>query len=240
MARFSGVDYLLIDSLFSEQELLIRQTARQFVEDRVSSDHSRLLSRRALSERADPGDRAARIPGRESGRLRLRGAEQRGIRADHAGNRARRFGAAQLRFGAGRAGDVSDLHVWVGRAERPLAAADAIGRSDRLFWTHRAGLRIESRGHADARQAGRRSMDSERREDLDHERLHGRCRYRLGARRRRDPRIPGGAGNARIHDVRDPRQAFDARVGDVQPGAVGLPCARVGDAARRQRAESVR
>jgi glutaryl-CoA dehydrogenase len=35
MDRFSGVDYLLIDSLFSEQELLIRQTARQFVEDRV-------------------------------------------------------------------------------------------------------------------------------------------------------------------------------------------------------------
>jgi glutaryl-CoA dehydrogenase len=35
MARFSGVDYLLIDSLFSEQELLVRQTTRQFVEDRV-------------------------------------------------------------------------------------------------------------------------------------------------------------------------------------------------------------
>jgi glutaryl-CoA dehydrogenase len=35
MARFSGVDYMLIDSLFSEQELLVRQTARQFVEDRV-------------------------------------------------------------------------------------------------------------------------------------------------------------------------------------------------------------
>jgi glutaryl-CoA dehydrogenase len=35
MARFPGVDYLLIDSLFSEQELLVRQTARQFTEDRV-------------------------------------------------------------------------------------------------------------------------------------------------------------------------------------------------------------
>jgi glutaryl-CoA dehydrogenase len=35
MARFPGVDYLLIDSLFDEQELLVRQTARQFVEDRV-------------------------------------------------------------------------------------------------------------------------------------------------------------------------------------------------------------
>jgi glutaryl-CoA dehydrogenase len=32
---FRGVDYLHIDSLFSEQELLVRSTARQWVEDRV-------------------------------------------------------------------------------------------------------------------------------------------------------------------------------------------------------------
>lgn len=35
MSRFAGVDYLQIDSLFSEQELLVRQTARQFIEDRA-------------------------------------------------------------------------------------------------------------------------------------------------------------------------------------------------------------
>ena len=35
MSRFTGVDYLQTDSLFSEQELLVRQTARQFVEDRA-------------------------------------------------------------------------------------------------------------------------------------------------------------------------------------------------------------
>src|SRR6266568_6147003 len=35
MSSFRGVDYLMIDSLFDEQELLVRQTARQFVEDRV-------------------------------------------------------------------------------------------------------------------------------------------------------------------------------------------------------------
>ena len=29
------MDYLLIDSLFNEQELLVRQTARQFVDERV-------------------------------------------------------------------------------------------------------------------------------------------------------------------------------------------------------------
>ena len=35
MAKFPGVDYLLIDSLFNEEELLVRQTARQFVDERV-------------------------------------------------------------------------------------------------------------------------------------------------------------------------------------------------------------
>ena len=32
---FRGVDYFAIDSLFSEQELLVRQTARRFAEERV-------------------------------------------------------------------------------------------------------------------------------------------------------------------------------------------------------------
>jgi glutaryl-CoA dehydrogenase len=35
MARFPGVDYMLIDSQFSEQELMVRQTARQFVDEQV-------------------------------------------------------------------------------------------------------------------------------------------------------------------------------------------------------------
>src|SRR5580700_3997888 len=35
MTRFPGVDYLQIDSLFNEQELLVRQTARQFVDEEV-------------------------------------------------------------------------------------------------------------------------------------------------------------------------------------------------------------
>src|SRR5581483_549791 len=35
MSRFPGVDYMLIDSLFSEQELLVRATARKFVDERV-------------------------------------------------------------------------------------------------------------------------------------------------------------------------------------------------------------
>jgi glutaryl-CoA dehydrogenase len=35
MPLFPGVDYMLIDSQFSEQELMVRQTTRQFVDERV-------------------------------------------------------------------------------------------------------------------------------------------------------------------------------------------------------------
>ena len=35
MAKFQGVDYFAIDTLLSEEELLVRSTVRQFVEDRV-------------------------------------------------------------------------------------------------------------------------------------------------------------------------------------------------------------
>ena len=33
---FRGVDYLHIDSLFTEQELLVRQTARRFADERIA------------------------------------------------------------------------------------------------------------------------------------------------------------------------------------------------------------
>jgi hypothetical protein len=35
MASFRGVDYLHIDDLFNEEEELVRQTVRQFVEARL-------------------------------------------------------------------------------------------------------------------------------------------------------------------------------------------------------------
>src|SRR5712692_4757047 len=38
MPRFPGVDYFLIDSLFSEQELMVRQTARQFLDARFPTE----------------------------------------------------------------------------------------------------------------------------------------------------------------------------------------------------------
>src|SRR5437660_12567204 len=68
MSRFPGVDYLLIDSQFNEQELLVRQTARQFVDERAQP-----LMRDCFREARFPKDL---IP--ELGRLGFLGANLEG------------------------------------------------------------------------------------------------------------------------------------------------------------------
>src|SRR5437660_5614582 len=68
MSRFPGVDYLLIDSQFNEQELLVRQTARQFVDERAQP-----LMRDCFREARFPKDL---VP--ELGRLGFLGANLEG------------------------------------------------------------------------------------------------------------------------------------------------------------------
>ena len=68
MEPFRGVDYLLVDSLFSEEELLVRETARQFVEDRVIP-----LIRDCFREARFPSELVE-----EMGRLGLLGANLEG------------------------------------------------------------------------------------------------------------------------------------------------------------------
>src|SRR3954447_7226014 len=68
MTAFRGVDYLLIDSLLSEQELLVRQTTRQFVDSRVVP-----VIRDCFREGRFPAELAA-----EMGRLGFFGANLEG------------------------------------------------------------------------------------------------------------------------------------------------------------------
>jgi glutaryl-CoA dehydrogenase len=65
---FRGVDYLLIDSQFSEQELLVRQTARRFVDERAQplmreSFRSGVFPRELIPEIAELGFLGANIEG---------------------------------------------------------------------------------------------------------------------------------------------------------------------------------
>jgi glutaryl-CoA dehydrogenase len=68
MPSFPGVDYLRIDSLFNEQELLVRQTARHFVDDRALP-----LMRDCFREARFPSELIA-----EMGRLGFFGANLEG------------------------------------------------------------------------------------------------------------------------------------------------------------------
>ena len=68
MARFPGVDYLQFDSLLSEQELMVRQTARQFVDDRVlpvirEAYNSAVFPRQLIGEMAELGFFGANLEG---------------------------------------------------------------------------------------------------------------------------------------------------------------------------------
>src|SRR3984957_14893831 len=68
MARFPGVDYMHFDSLLSEQELLVRQTARQFVDDRVipvirDAYNNACLPKHLIGEMAELGFFGANLEG---------------------------------------------------------------------------------------------------------------------------------------------------------------------------------
>ena len=68
MPRFPGVDYLQFDSLLSEQELMVRQTARQFVDDRVlplvrDAFNNGLFPTQLISEMAHLGFFGANLEG---------------------------------------------------------------------------------------------------------------------------------------------------------------------------------
>ncbi len=234
---FRGVDYLYIDSLFNEEELLVRQTARQFVDDRVMP-----VIRDCFRDARFPSDL---VP--EMGRLGFFGANLEGYGC--AGMSNVEYGLIMQELERGDSGVRSFVSVqgalvmypiftygseeqkqqWLPR----LQSGEAVG----CFGLDRAGLRLEPGRHAHHREARWRRLDSERREDLDHQWHACRRGHRVGARRGRHPRIPGGEGHARIHVVGHSRQVVHARVGDVQPVAIGLPRSGECHAAGRQGTE---
>ncbi len=217
MARFPGVDYMYFDSLLSEQELLVRQTARQFVDDRVipvirDAYNNACLPKHLIGEMGELGFFGANLEG--YGCAGMNNIEygllmQEIERGDS--------GLAQFRERAGRAGDVSDPRLRHGRTKATLAAETAIGQSHRLFWTDRAGFWIESFRHAHDGREARRPMGSERREDLDHQWHAGGCGDRLGAH--------AGRGSKAFW-WRRARRAFKRRI-FMESYPCGLPLPRV-------------
>ena len=123
---FRGVDYMLFDSLLSEEELLVRQTARRFVDERVlpssgTASVTVVFPSELIREMA-----RAWVSWRDTRRLWMRGSQQCRLWPDHAGTRAGGLRAAKFRVSAGCTRHVSHLHLWDRGAETALASETAV------------------------------------------------------------------------------------------------------------------
>ena len=195
-------DFLAIDRLLSDEERMIQETVRRFVRERVLPDVGQWFEE-------------ARIPrelARELGELGLLGMHLEGYGC--AGASATAYGIACLELEAGDSGVRSlvsvqgslamyAIHRWGSEEQKRewlprMAAGEAIG----CF-----GLTEPDSGSdpASMRTRARRDgvgLDPQRAEDVDHERLDRRRRGRLGADRRRRPRLPRADRHARLLGAR--------------------------------------
>src|SRR6266496_2652246 len=126
-------DYMGFQDLLSDEERMVREQARQFVNAEILP----IIEARAgadLPAPPRPADGRARVLRPDApGPVRLRGPVERRGGAPHVRARARRLRHPLLRVGAGVARDVPDLRVRERRAEGPLAPAARPGRGDRLL-----------------------------------------------------------------------------------------------------------
>ncbi len=182
---FRGVDYFCVDSLFSEEELMVRQTARRFAEERILP-----LIRDCFREGRFP---AEIVP--EMAELGFLGANLEGYGCAGMSNVEYGLVMQELeRVDSGVRSFVSvqgalvmyPIHTYGSEEQKQRwLPRPAERQGHRMLRADRARFRLESRGHAHHRAARRRRLDPQWREDLDHQRLPGRCGHGLGARRRR-------------------------------------------------------
>ena len=165
-------DFMAFQDLLADEERMVREQARQFVNAEVLPDHRGARAGADLPAPPHPrmgelGFYGPTLPAA----VRLRRAVERRLRPAHVRARARRLGDPLVRVGAGIARDVPDPRLRQRRAEGELAAAARARRGGGLLRPDRAGLRVEPGGHAHARgPGGGRPLAAQRREDVDHER----------------------------------------------------------------------
>ena len=180
-AAFAWDDPFLLDEQLTEDERLIRDTARAYAQEK-------LLPRVIEAYREEKTDRAIF---REMGELGLLGVtlpEEYGC----AGASYVSYGAGGARGRAGRfrlsldderavlAGDVSDLRLWRRDAAQEVSAEARHRRMGRLLRPDRARCRLRSGRHEDARREDRRRLPAHRLEDVDLQRADRRRLRRLG------------------------------------------------------------
>ena len=170
--KFRGVDFLEFDSLLTDDERLVRDTTRKFIEDN-------------LIPIIEECNRSARFPKelvKPMADLGFYGASLHGYGC--AGMSNVEYGLVMQEMERGDSGIRSFVSVHSSLAMYPIYAfgsdeqkqtwlpGDAKGREDWLLRLDRTRLRFQSRRHANSRQKVGQGIRSQRREDVDHLGLH--------------------------------------------------------------------
>ena len=181
-ARFEGTDFYDIGSLLSEEERMVRDTIREWVEDRVipiigDAYVERRFPTELIPEIGELGMLGANLPA-EYGCAELNNVSYGLImqELERGDSGVRSFVSVQ--------GALVMYPIYAFGSEehrRGMAAGPRLGREDRLLWAHRTRLRVEPGrdDHAGSRDGGR--VGAQRHQDVDHQRFHGRCGGGLGA-----------------------------------------------------------
>ncbi len=151
---FEAPDYYAIEELLTEEERVVRDTARRFVEEEfqphiVEAYRNGTFPMQLVPRIAELGFFGPTLP-EEYG---CAGAEQRRVRADLPGTRARRQRPALLRECSIESRDVSDLRLRIGRVKNRswlprMARGEAIGcfgLTEPDFGSNPAGMRTSAK-----------------------------------------------------------------------------------------------
>ncbi len=203
--KFKGVDFIQFDGLLSGDELLSRDTTRQFVEDNVIP----------IIEQCNRDGRFPRELIQPMGQLGFFGASLEGYGC--AGMSNVEYGLVMQELERGDSGLRSFVSVQSALVMYPIytfgsdaqkeawlpSAGD--GRKIGVLRADRARLRLEPGRYAHPRPQRGRRLHPQRRENVDHLGLHrrrGRDLGQGGRRRGQSPRLSGGNQSARFLRLR--------------------------------------
>ena len=155
-AAFNWEDPLDLEGELSEEERMVRDTARDYAQEKL---FPRVIAA-YRDEKYRPGDRQGDGRARAArpdhpGGIRRRRSQLCLLRPDRARDRARRFRLSLADVGDLFAGDAPDLCLWQRGAAQEISAEAGEGRNRRLLRPDRARSRLRSGLDGDARREGR-------------------------------------------------------------------------------------
>ena len=173
--NFQWDDPFMLDEQLTEDERMIRDTARAYAQDKLLPRVTKAYLEEKTDREIFQRDGRTR-PDRHhaAGGIWLRQCQLCRLWPGGARDRARRFRLSLDEFGAVLAGDAPDLRLWRREPAQEIPAQACHRRMGRLLRPDRAGCRLRSRRHEDPRREDLRRLPADRHQDVDFQRADRR------------------------------------------------------------------